>query len=73
MIQAGQGAELEQKLLQNPFLLKAVNALSVGITNSPLNTAKKWWFRRLAGEYDLAEAQTRLKELIQQDPVCSHP
>ena len=69
VVQAVDGAELEQKLLQNPVLLKAVNALSVFITKSPLNELKKRWFQRLAGEYDQAETQQRIRELIDDNPV----
>lgn len=69
VVRALDGQALEQRLLQNPVFLKAANALSVFITKSPLNEAKKRWFVRLAGEYDRAATQQKIQSLIAEHPV----
>lgn len=71
-MQAFDGIKLEQDLLKNSILLKAVNALSVFITESPLNEWKKQWFVRRAGEYDRQETQKKIQDYIDQHPVSTH-
>ncbi|KAK9789763.1 hypothetical protein WJX73_004000 [Symbiochloris irregularis] len=68
-VHAFDGIKLEQNLLKSPVLLKAVNALSVFITKSPLNDWKKQWFVRRAGEYDREETQKKIQDYIDKNPV----